>query len=64
MSQKQTRGEKRVETIIQNLLAMHGKGSRKYGWSVEVMNVMCGCQLKHQMNRVVKMRSSGVECVW
>ena len=37
---------------------MHGKGSRKCGWSVEVMN---GCQLKHQMDGVVKMMSSGVD---
>ena len=53
-----------VETIIKKLLEMHGKGSRKCGWSVEVMNVMCGCHLKHQMDGVVKTMGSGVECVW
>ena len=35
-------------------------GTRKCGWCVEVMNVMCGCQLRHPMDGVVKMMSSGV----
>ena len=63
-SQKQAKvSKKKVETIIYKLLEMHGKGSIKCGWSVEVMNVMCGCQLKHHMDGVVNIMSSGVLCV-
>ena len=31
---------------------------------MEMMNVMYGCKLKHQMDGVVKKMSSVVECVW
>ena len=58
MSQKQAKGRKNGG---ENFLEINGKGSRKCGWSVEVMNLMYGCQLKHQMDGVVKMMSSGVE---
>ena len=51
--------KERVGMTVQNLLGMHGKGS-KCGWSMKMMNVMCKCQLKYQMDGVERMRSSGV----
>ena len=53
-----------METIIKNIFEMNGKGSRKCGWRVEIINLMYGCKLKHQIDGVVKKISSCVQCVW
>ena len=65
MSQKQAKGRKKGgDDIIKDIgNEWEGKGSGKCGWSVEMINVMYGCKLKHQMDGVVKRMSSGVECV-
>ena len=51
MSQKQAKGRKKGgDNNIKDIgNEWEGKGSRKCGWSVEMMNVMYGCKLKHQM---------------
>ena len=38
------RGEKKGGDNNIKVIEMHGKGSRKCGWSVEMMNAMCECQ--------------------
>ena len=58
MSQKQAKVRKKGGDDNIQVVGNAWEGFKKCGWSVEVINVMFGCPLKHQIDGVVKIMTT------